>query len=154
MKNILLAMLLVALCACGRAAPPTAPDVVPATTPATVPTPPPAPPVAEAQAPRPQGFVDKVWRVTESSAVQVGSTYTFLADGTLAMTAPGATPAFGRWTYVDGALTMIEEGVSYPTDILALDAHELRLRSNNPGEPVLITLQLAEGEALPAAPKQ
>ena len=42
--------------------------------------------------------------------------------------------------------------MTYPTDILKLDANELHLRSHNPGEPVDIVLVAAPGEALPEAP--
>ena len=85
-------------------------------------------------------FLDRVWRVRESSAVAPGTLYVFLSDGTLLVAAENQKPSFWRWTYVDGALTMIEESVAYPTDILTLSDKEFTIRSHNPGEAVLITL--------------
>jgi ABC-type Fe3+-hydroxamate transport system substrate-binding protein len=94
-------------------------------------------------------FVDKVWRVAPSSAQQPGTTYTFLSGGTLVIDAPGGTPMTGAWRQVDGRLTMVEEGIAYPTDIVELDATHLVLRSHNPGGAVLIPLVAAPGEPLP-----
>jgi hypothetical protein len=51
---------------------------------------------------------------------------------------------------VDGALTMTEEGVTYPTDILAMDAGHLNLRSHNPGGAVDIVLVAAPEPASPS----
>jgi hypothetical protein len=99
-------------------------------------------------------FVDKVWKVKASSAVAIDTTYTFLSDGTLVIDAQQGTPGYGQWTYVDGALTMIEEGQSYPTDILQLDDRTFEIRSNNPGGAVTITLVPAEGAPLPSGPAQ
>ena len=122
----------------GAAAPPeAAPEPV---------SPPPAP-----ATPAKPAFADKVWKVKASSAVAVGTTYTFLSNGTLVIDAQQGTPGYGQWTYVDGALTMIEEGQSYPTDILRLDDQTFEIRSNNPGGAVTITLVPAEGAALPPA---
>jgi len=106
-----------------------------------------APPAADAA----PAFVGKVWQVKESSAVEPGTHYSFLADGTLVIDAKSGTPGYGKWTYENGALTMIEEGVSYPTDILKLDDTIFQIRSHNPGEPVTITLVPATGVPLPAA---
>lgn len=112
-----------------------------------------AEPVAtSAAAPAPAAFVDRVWKVKESSAAEPGTVYAFLGDGTLIVDAPNGTPMVGRWSFDNGALTMVEEGVAYPTDILHLDAREFRVRSNNPGEPVLITLVHAADEPLPKKP--
>jgi hypothetical protein len=94
-------------------------------------------------------FVDKVWRVAPSSAQQPGTTYTFLSGGALVIDAPGGTPMTGAWRQVDGRLTMVEEGIAYPTDIVELDAVHLVLRSHNPGGTVLIPLVAAPGEPLP-----
>ena len=88
-------------------------------------------------------FAGKTWRVTESSAVAPGTTYEFREGGTLVVTSPGSPPLTGSWKWSEGNLVMIEEGISYPTDILALDDGTFRIRSNNPGEPVLITLERA-----------
>jgi len=86
-------------------------------------------------------FAGKTWKVTRSSAVALGTTYEFRTNGTLLVSSPGSTPLAGTWSWSEGALTMTEEGISYPTDILALDDSTFRIRSNNPGEPVEITLE-------------
>ncbi len=88
---------------------------------------------ATTQAPVSPGFVNRVWEVVDSTDVQTGSMYVFLSDGTLVMTAPGSKPAFGAWKLSPSGLAMIEEGVEYETEILALEPGEFRLRSKNPG---------------------
>lgn len=114
------------------------------------PAPAPAPPApAEPAVP---AFVGKVWEVKSSSAVEPGTQYSFLADGTLVIASKNGPPGYGKWTYENGALTMIEEGISYPTDILKLDAGTFEIRSHNPGEPVTIVLVPAANAALPSAP--
>ncbi|CAN5597367.1 hypothetical protein BH23PSE2_BH23PSE2_08470 [soil metagenome] len=152
MKRILWAMAASAslLSACQRtepAAPPAAEptgvpasDLVTATTvdPSLVATP-------------PEGLVDRVWRVEQSNAVAAGTRYTFLADGTLVIDADQGTPTRSRWMYEDGALTMFEDGLPYPTDILSLDRDRLELRSNNPGPAVTMTLVPAPDQTLPPA---
>lgn len=105
-----------------------------------------------AAAPTPAAFTNKVWRVSESGAVQKGSTYSFLGDGTLVIETPGSPPLYGRWTFENGALSMIEEGITYPTDIVKLDARQFHIRSHNPGEPVEIVLVHAPERPLPEAP--
>jgi hypothetical protein len=97
----------------------------------------------------PAAFVDKVWKVGKSSAVEPGTTYTFLADGTLVIDSPNGTPMHGRWSYDKGALVMVEEGISYPTEIIAIDATKFHIRSHNPGEPVDIELVPAPDQPLP-----
>lgn len=107
-------------------------------------------PAAEAGAP---AFVGKVWRVVESGGVAVGTRYTFLADGTLVIEAPaGNPPGYGKWTYADGKLSIEEEGMSYPTDIVHSDANRLELRSHNPGGTLDIKLEHAADAQLPSAP--
>ncbi|NKF21915.1 hypothetical protein [Solimonas marina] len=91
----------------------------------------------------PRGFEDRVWRVSESTAVAPGTLYAFLSDGTLLVTAPGNKPSLGAWAYEHGSLTMTEQGQTYPTEILTLKADEFRIRSHNPGTPVDITLRPA-----------
>jgi len=86
-------------------------------------------------------FAGKTWKVTQSSAVAPGTTYEFKERGTLVVTTPGSPPLTGSWAWSEGNLTMTEEGITYPTDILTLDDHTFRIRSNNPGEPVEITLE-------------
>ena len=44
-------------------------------------------------------------------------------------------------------LTMIEEGMSHPTEIVALTATEFHIRSHNPGQPVDIRLEPATATA-------
>jgi len=99
----------------------------------------------------PAAFVDKVWRVKSSGAVEGDTVYAFLSDGTLVIESPNGTPMYGQWRFEGGKLTMVEEGQSYPTDILRLDANELHLRSHNPGEPVDIVLTRDPSVPLPKA---
>lgn len=151
----------IVLAACQKPAPPTEPQTA-AEKQATADTskapamstdqPSPIAEPAASDAPASAAFVDRSWKVKESSAGEPGTVYAFLADGTLIVDSPGGTPMVGRWTFDNGALTMVEEGIAYPTDILHLDANEFRLRSNNPGEPVLITLVPAPGVVLPKKP--
>ena len=96
-------------------------------------------------------FADRVWRVKESSTVQAGTTYAFLADGTLVIDSPGGTPLYGQWRFDDGALTLVEEGQAYPTEILEHDKDSMRIRSHNPGTPVDILLVAAPEVTLPQA---
>jgi heat shock protein HslJ/uncharacterized membrane protein len=88
-------------------------------------------------------FVGKVWQVAESGQVAIGSLRVFLPDGTLVMTSPQSTPAFGAWRIDGGRLTITEEGLDYPTDILALSEYAFRIRMNSPGEPVEILFEPA-----------
>jgi hypothetical protein len=81
----------------------------------------------------PVSFVNRVWKVAESSAMTPGQLVVFLSEGTLVFASTQGTPAFGTWTYDGQRLTMVEEGISYPVDILSLSASELRIRSHNPG---------------------
>jgi hypothetical protein len=99
-------------------------------------------------------FAGKVWVVRGSSAVEPGTRYSFLGDGTLVIESAHGTPSYGKWTYENGALTMIEEGISYPTDILKLDDSTFEIRSHNPGEPVTISLARAPRAFLPVVPAQ
>ncbi|MEP6633546.1 MAG: hypothetical protein ABJA62_04985 [Luteimonas sp.] len=165
-KMMLPVALVAAITACNRAAPPeqteqaqtqssesAAPDMTSTPPPDSAlasnsPAMPPAPAVPADTPP----FADKVWKVKASSAVSVDTTYSFLSDGTLVIDDHQGKPGYGKWTYTNGALTMIEEGQSYPTDILKLDDSVFEIRSNNPGEPVTITLVPAEGMPLPPAP--
>ena len=73
-----------------------------------------------------------------------GQLYVFLSEGTLVIASAGGTPAFGRWSRTGEGLTMVEEGRSYPTDIVSLTADEFRIRSHNPGQPVDIRLVPAD----------
>jgi len=106
--------------------------------------PPASPPPKASDPSAPVGFVNRVWKVTKSNAVTAGQLYVFLSDGTLVLASEHGTPRLGVWRYEDGGLTMVEDGISYPTDIVSLTANELVLRSHNPGEPVDITLAPAD----------
>ncbi len=155
-RFILATAVVLLLAACNRAEPPQPAQPEQPTQEAGTAAPPEAAPEPVSPSPAPAtpakpAFVDKVWKVKASSAVAVGTTYTFLSDGTLVIDAQQGAPGYGQWTYVDGALTMIEEGQSYPTDILRLDDQTFEIRSNNPGTAVTITLVPAEGAALPPA---
>ena len=137
MKKFGLFAVVLALSACNPPAPATT-NVAPVS--AVVPANRPCTPAAP--------FIDRVWRVRESSAVAPGTLYVFLSDGTLLVAADKQKPSFWRWTYEHGALTMIEESVAYPTDILTLNDKEFTIRSHNPGEAVLITLVPVVGVSL------
>lgn len=155
-KSILLGTLTL-LAACNANPPPSAPEPATpspqATTPPEMPAPTPTPPAgttppADRSTP---AFVDKVWRVEGSSAVEAGTTYAFLSGGTLVVDAPHGTPMTGSWTYADRRLTMTEEGIAYPTDIVSLDASHFTIRSHNPGGVVEIAMVAAPDEPLPSA---
>ena len=111
----------------------------------------PAQPTAPAPATPPR-FAGKVWRAAAGGAVEAGTTYAFLDNGTLVIDSPNGTPMVGTWAQADGRMTMTEEGVTYPVDVLQLDDSTFRLRSNNPGGAVEITLEAAPDVALPVAP--
>lgn len=142
------------LAACRKQSPP---DPATAAAPVSQQAPATETPAPAAQAPQqadltPPAFVGKVWEVKTSSAVEPGTQYSFLADGTLVIASKNGPPGYGKWTYENGALTMIEEGMPYPTDILKLDAGTFEIRSHNPGEPVTIELVPAANATLPSAP--
>jgi hypothetical protein len=106
----------------------------------------PSPPAASMSAP--VGFVNKVWKVKKSNAVTAGQIYVFLSEGTLVLASEHGTPTLGTWRSDPGGLTMVEDGVSYPTDIVRLTADEFVIRSHNPGEAVEITLVPAETDSV------
>ena len=144
MSKIIFFSIAFALGACAPLPPPApeAKDARPALSPA----------VADAHRPTPPAdprvrFVDATWRVETSSAVAPGTLYRFRFDGTLLIDAPGSTPGIGRWTWEHGALTMIEEGIAYPTEILALDDKTFAIRSHNPGQPVDIKMVRVDAAA-------
>ena len=95
-------------------------------------------PGQEAPAATPVTFLNRVWVVAESDQVAPGDFRVFLSDGTLVMTSPHGTPAFGTWHYQEGQLTITEEGLNYDVDILELTADTFRIRIHSPGEPVVI----------------
>jgi hypothetical protein len=89
-------------------------------------------------------FINKVWRVTRSTAVQPGTLYVFLSEGTLVITSEHSKPALGRWKHEGGQFTMVEESIAYEVDVLNLTATEFRIRSHNPGGAVEIQMERAE----------
>lgn len=97
-------------------------------------------PPAEEQA----TFVNRVWRVAESSSVAPGYLYVFLSEGTLVVASPNGKPTLGTWSGEGNALTMVEEGIPHRVDVLRLSKTEFRIRIHNPGEAVEIGLVLAE----------
>src|SRR4051794_6126708 len=96
-------VLLASACFGGSSAPPKAP-------PAPAPPPPPA-------------FVDRAWRVVAPSDIPPGPIYVFLSDNTMLIASATGPPALGRWTMSGQSLVMIEEGLSYSTDIVELSAN-------------------------------
>ncbi len=90
------------------------------------------------------GFINIVWRVSESPSVAPGTFYVFLSDGTLLVASPHGKPAVGTWRDAAGVLTMVEEGVPYQVDVLNVTHDEFRIRSHNPGKPAEITFVPAE----------
>ncbi len=96
-------------------------------------------------------FVDKVWRVAESSAMARGDLVAFLSEGTLVFASRFGKPALGTWKRDGGGLTMIEEGIPYKVEILALSQAEFRIRSHNPGGFVDTRLVPAEDADPPTA---
>jgi hypothetical protein len=101
-------------------------------------------PAASHEVNSPNSFVNRVWRVESSSSVAPGTIYVFLSEGTLLITSPNSKPLLGTWKYANGELTMVEEGIPYPVEILHLSPDQFKIRSHNPGEPVEITLVPAE----------
>jgi len=138
MRLPVLAVCVIALAACDRAAPP---PVAAAPPPAATPAPPPAPPPVVPSPVASMPVFVGAWHAVEGSGVEVGTRYTFQPDGTLLVEAPHGTPSSGAWRFVDGALTMTEEGIDYATDIVASDAQHLHLRSHNPGGVVELVLE-------------
>lgn len=94
-------------------------------------------------------FVNRVWRVSESSSVALGQLYVFLAEGTLVIASPNGKPSLGTWSNDGGTLTMVEEGVPRKVDVLGLSKTELRIRINGRGEPVEIRFVPAEESPRP-----
>lgn len=97
-------------------------------------------------------FVNRVWRVAESSAMSQGQLVVFLSEGTLVFASPHGKPALGTWSYDGKALTMIEEGLPYKVDILKLTKTEFRILSHNPGG--MVETQFVPAEESPQAPER
>jgi hypothetical protein len=156
MRLMLLSLALFGLAACQAEAPPaTSADT------AAGPTPPPAAPVdtgedlgtpaPEAAASDPAAVLaGKTWRVERrSDGGEVGATYAFGADGTLVVDSPNGTPMTGSWRADGSALSLTEEGIAHPTDLVVRDADHVTLRSHNPGGVVEIALVRAPDVPLP-----
>jgi hypothetical protein len=88
-------------------------------------------------------FINKVWKVNKSNGATTGQIYVFISDGTLAMTSPNGKPSFGSWSYKEGILTMLEEGVPRKVDIVKLTNDEFNIKINDPGKGVEIEFTLA-----------
>ena len=88
----------------------------------------------------PPAFANRVWKVAKSSAGDPGTLYVFLGDGTLLITSAHGTPSLGRWEKRGDGLTVVEEGIRYPTDVLAMTADTFSIRMHSPGEPVTLVL--------------
>ena len=131
-----------------------APDATtPPATPLAAEAPPaaaPAPPTPDMSDPR-TVLAGTTWRVAPPDAADAGATYAFHEDGTLEVDSPHGTPMTGAWA-VDGAgaLSMTEEGIRYPVDLVVHDADHITLRSHNPGGVAEIVLERAAGRPLPA----
>ena len=96
--------------------------------------------------------MNRVWTVAESPQVAAGDTRVFLSDGTMVLSGPNSTPAFGTWRVTNGALTITEEGREYPVDVLELTGDVFRIRIRGPGEPVEIRFAPAEQPAVSVNP--
>jgi hypothetical protein len=97
----------------------------------------------------PVTFINRVWVVAESDQVALGEVRVFLSDGTLVLTSPHGTPAFGTWNYQEGRLTITEESLKYDVDILELTRDTFRIRINSPGEPVVVRFAPAPQPTVP-----
>jgi len=83
--------------------------------------------------------VNRAWRVIAPSDIPAGAIYVFLSDNTLLITSDNAKPALGRWTMNGKDIVMIEEGMSYRTEIVESAAERLVLRQHNPGGTITLT---------------
>ncbi len=92
-------------------------------------------------------FVNKVWKVSRSSGVEVGALYVFLSDGTLLIASSHGTPSLGRWAFVSDTLTLVEEGIPHRANVLRLGSGELSIRFADHGAPLDITFTPATGHA-------
>lgn len=138
MRHVLTALASTSLFAVACSAPPP---------PAPAPTPAPST-LMSAQPATPATFVNRVWQTTPAGGA-APHYYVFLAEGTLVIASSTGSPMVGRWARAGEGLTMVEDGREYPTDIVALSADALHLRSHNPGAPVDIHLVAATGDTTP-----
>ena len=91
-------------------------------------------------------FVNRVWRVEKSAQIPAGPLYTFFSDGVLVITSPGNKPLVGAWARTDSGLTMTEDGITRPVDVVELTAERFHVRIHGGGEPVEIEFAPAKGE--------
>jgi hypothetical protein len=77
-------------------------------------------------------FVNRVWRVAESTGMSPGQLVVFLSEGTLVFASQHGKPALGTWNYDGRSLEMVEEGLPYKADILKLTKTEFWILSHNP----------------------
>jgi heat shock protein HslJ len=84
-------------------------------------------------------FVNRVWKVDRSTGTDTGAYYVFLGDGTLLVASAHGTPSVGRWIRTGDTLTLVEEGIGHPAEIVRLAERELALRIHSPGPPLDIT---------------
>lgn len=90
-------------------------------------------------------FANKVWRVAGSPSAAEGTLYVFLSRRNAVIMSSTSRPALGTWKRNGTkALTMIEEGIAYPVEILELRRDLFRIRMSNPGEPVELTFARAD----------
>jgi hypothetical protein len=127
MKQVVVSLLVASFLACGGIAP--APRTEPRPVAVVAPS-----------------FADKAWRVVEGSDIPAGAIYVFLSDNTLLITSATGTPMLGRWLSSGTGLTMIEEGMSYRTEIVESSDTRLVLRQHNPGG--IVKLVFAPARAL------
>ena len=81
---------------------------------------------------------NRVWRVSASPTVELGTLYAFLAEHPRHLV-PHGTPSLGSWHLSGNSLVLVEEGIPYKAEVLSLTADGLTVRIRNPGEPVEIT---------------
>ncbi len=117
------------LAACTRPADPPRADLARTESPR-----PPSPP-----ADSPPGFVNRVWKVSQSSGVEPGTYYVFLSDSTLLITSAHGTPALGRWRQAGDTLSLVEEGIPHMGTVVRLEANEFAIRLAEGGTPLDIT---------------
>ena len=135
------ATLVLAACQAPDATTPPATPPAAEAPPAAVPAPP-TPPMSDPRT----VLAGTTWRVAPPDAADAGATYAFHEDGTLVVDSHHGTPMTGAWA-VDaaGALSMTEEGIRYPVDLVVHDADHITLRSHNPGGVVEIVLERVVG---------
>lgn len=88
----------------------------------------------------PATFVDRVWRIVGPAEAEHGALRVFLSEGTLVSASSNSRPALGSWTRMGEAMTITEEGIDYPVEILHLSDCEFHIRIDGPGDPVEIEL--------------